>query len=96
MATRAEEHGLVLYGKEGCHLCEEMKAVLLPLCARFGVQLHEVDIAGDPELERRYGQSIPVLVLGQREVARHRLRDAEMSRLMDGLSALGDDTRRIR
>lgn len=86
----------MLYGKVGCHLCEEMKAVVLPLCARYRVELHEVDVTSDPELERRYGQSIPVLVLGKREVARHRLRDAEMSRLMDGLSALGDDTRRIR
>lgn len=52
---------LTLYGGTGCHLCEQAKALLLPLLAEEGWRLGDVNIRGDAELEARYGVRIPVI-----------------------------------
>ncbi len=52
---------LVLYSTAGCHLCEQAKALILPLLAPSAWQLREVDIAESDELLLRYGEHIPVL-----------------------------------
>ena len=54
---------LTIYGKPGCHLCEEARAAVLEVSARRGVELVEVDVTLDPVLNRRYGERIPVLAL---------------------------------
>jgi glutaredoxin len=48
---------VVLYHAEGCHLCERARATLTSL----GVEFEDVGIDGDPELERRYRELIPVV-----------------------------------
>ena len=52
---------LLLYTRAGCHLCEEMKAVLAGARRRVSFELQEVDIESDGGLSRLYGESIPVL-----------------------------------
>jgi glutaredoxin len=52
---------VVLYGAAGCHLCERAREVVLPLAAELGFELEEVDITGDPELEARYREWLPVV-----------------------------------
>ncbi len=54
---------LTLYGKPGCHLCDDARAVVTRVCARREVLLEEIDITLDPVLHRRYGERIPVLLL---------------------------------
>ncbi|AAU92202.1 MULTISPECIES: glutaredoxin family protein [Methylococcus] len=51
------ESDLVLYGTDGCHLCEEAGELL----AGLGVVATAVDILGDDHLLQRYGLRIPVL-----------------------------------
>ena len=46
---------LLLYSRPGCHLCDEMKAVLAPVAREFGARLQEVDISADAGLEAEYG-----------------------------------------
>ena len=58
---------LTLYGKAGCHLCEEARAVVLDLQARRPFDLEEVDITRDPALERRYRERIPVVAIDGKE-----------------------------
>lgn len=48
---------LILYGTEGCHLCEDAQAVL----ADIGVAWQDIDIADDDTLLARYDIRIPVL-----------------------------------
>ncbi len=62
---------LTLLGRNGCHLCEDMRAALQPWSARFQFAVEEVDITGKPELEARYGWDIPVLLAGETEICRH-------------------------
>jgi hypothetical protein len=48
---------LILYGTEGCHLCDEAEALL----RQAGLHWESVDIAEDDALLARYGTRIPVL-----------------------------------
>ena len=67
-----------LYGRAGCHLCEEMARTLRSL----GVEFDEIDVDADARLKRRYGSDVPVLVDGQeREICRHRLDAAALSKI---------------
>jgi hypothetical protein len=52
---------LVLYGRSGCHLCEEMKAGLLAMQETLGFELSEVAVGWEGELADRYGTLLPVL-----------------------------------
>ena len=54
---------ITLYGKPGCHLCDEARAVVLAVGATRRFELREVDVSIDPGLHRRYGERIPVLAL---------------------------------
>jgi glutaredoxin len=54
---------VVLYGKAGCHLCEEAKPMLLRLQREYAFDLHEIDILSDPALETLYRYDIPVVVI---------------------------------
>jgi glutaredoxin len=60
---------ITLYTKPGCHLCEQALADLERLRRRHPYTLQQVNIAEDPELLRRYGERIPVLVVGSQEYA---------------------------
>jgi glutaredoxin len=59
---------LTLYGKPGCHLCEEAREVVLAVRERRPFELEEVDITRDPQLEALYRERIPVIAIDGREV----------------------------
>ena len=71
---------LVLYTRPGCHLCDEMKAVIAGALRGVEHTLAEVDVDGDPELARRHGLSIPVLAIDGRIAFKGRLTAAELLR----------------
>jgi glutaredoxin len=50
-----------LYGAAGCHLCEQARETVLALREELGFDLEEIAIDGDPELEERYRELIPVV-----------------------------------
>ena len=52
---------LTLYGKAGCHLCDDARQALAEVKDDFTFTLTEVDISTDPRLHHRYGERIPVL-----------------------------------
>jgi glutaredoxin len=59
---------LTLYGKPGCHLCDDARAIAGEALAGRDVALREVDVTLDPVLERRYGERIPVLAVDGEEL----------------------------
>lgn len=69
----AEAVDVTLYTRAGCHLCDEAKAVILPLVREVGARLREVNVDSDPLLAARYTDDVPVVFLGSRKVAKHRL-----------------------
>ena len=64
---------VTLYTRPGCHLCEDAKEVMRPLLKEFGGILKEVNIDEDRELTERYGVDIPVILVGGRKAAKHRI-----------------------
>ncbi|GAB2554384.1 glutaredoxin family protein [Kribbella endophytica] len=61
------EPRVTLYGKPGCHLCEDAQAIVAAVCAELGVGWTEIDITTDPELFREYGEQIPVTFVDGRQ-----------------------------
>ena len=64
---------VTLYTRPGCHLCDEAKTVIAPILREFGAVLHEVNIDADPVLKERYGWDIPVIFIGKKKAAKHRV-----------------------
>ena len=75
---------LTMYSRPGCHLCDEMKAVVDRVAAREPLTVQVVDISGDPELEARYGTEIPVLLVDGRKAAKYRIGEEELLRILKG------------
>lgn len=55
---------VILYTRDGCGLCEEVKSMLMEIQSDLPHELREVDIESEPDLLKRYAESIPVLKIG--------------------------------
>ncbi|HEX7407403.1 MAG TPA: glutaredoxin family protein [Candidatus Binatia bacterium] len=69
---------LVLYGRPECHLCDEMKQVVLPVARELGCTVAEIDITGDADLEAQFGTEIPVLFVNGRKAFKYRVVEHEL------------------
>ena len=58
---------LVLYGRPGCHLCDDARAIL----QRVGAPFSEIDIERDDALHARLLERIPVVTLDGEELFEH-------------------------
>ena len=58
---------VTLYGKAGCHLCDEAREAVEAVRAERGFELEEVDVSIDPRLYARYGERIPVVAIDGRD-----------------------------
>jgi glutaredoxin len=59
---------VTLYGRAGCHLCDDARAVLERLRGAHPFELETVDIEADPALHARYLERIPVVALDGEEL----------------------------
>lgn len=71
---------VTIYSRPGCHLCEEAKIQLAPLLQEFGARLTEINIDEDLRLRALYDYDVPVIFLGARKAAKHRLDPAQFRR----------------
>jgi hypothetical protein len=62
---------VTLYGRPGCHLCDDARAALERVARLRPFTLREVDITGDDELHKRYLERIPVVVVEGEELFDH-------------------------
>ena len=75
-----------LYGKAGCHLCDDARAVVDRVRAERPFELEEVDVALDPVLLREYGERIPVVVLDGEELFEYRVDEQLLRQRLDTLT----------
>jgi glutaredoxin len=75
---------LTIYSRPGCHLCDEMKAVVQRVAQSIPLQLEEIDISTSAELEARYGLEIPVLMVEGKKAAKYRVGEEELRRILAG------------
>jgi glutaredoxin len=66
-STPSAEHVVTLFHANGCHLCESARRVIEGVRAEIPFELDEVDIEGDDELEARYRERIPVVLVDGEE-----------------------------
>jgi glutaredoxin len=59
---------VVLFGRPGCHLCDDARAALLRVRERARFTLEEVDIESDDALLKRYLERIPVVTVDGEEL----------------------------
>ncbi len=59
---------ITVYGRPGCHLCDEATAELQPLLDEFAAQLVSVNIEDDDALHRAHLERIPVILVDGTEI----------------------------
>jgi hypothetical protein len=79
---------VVLYGKPGCHLCEDMHTLVRQALRGTGVRVAERNIALNLDDFVRYRHDIPVLAIDGREVARHRVTEEALFSALRGAGIL--------
>ena len=69
---------IVLYSRQGCHLCDLAAEVL----SRHGLTFNVVDIDADPQLRERYNECVPVVVIDGKERFRGRVDELLLRRIL--------------
>ena len=75
---------VTLYSRPGCHLCDDARAVIAEVCAELGEEYVEVSVDDDPDLQRRYGEEIPVTLVDGRQHDFWRVDPARLRRALAG------------
>ena len=70
---------VVLYGREGCCLCDDAREILLRVRAAHPFAFQERDIDSDQELLRAYLERIPVVTIEGVEVFELFVDEAELT-----------------
>ena len=75
--------GLVVISREGCGLCEDMLHALAELERAESIPpVSVVDVDSDPELTRRFGIKVPVLLFDGSVICHYTLNSNELLRLV--------------
>ena len=81
--------GLVVLSREGCDLCREMLLELADLERGQSIPpVSVIDVDSDPELARRFGLKVPVLLLDGSAICHYTLNSKELLRLLGGSAAI--------
>ena len=76
---------LTILSRAYCHLCDDMIAALRQFQGRYSFEIDVVDIDRDPHLEEKWGDKVPVLLDGDRELCHYFLDievvDARLARM---------------
>jgi len=75
---------LTLLSRRYCHLCHDMEVALAPLTAEFGASVTLLDVDSDPLLEVAYGELVPVLLHGKRELCHYFLDEPKTREYLAG------------
>ena len=69
---------LIIYTRKDCCLCEEMKEVVRRVAEGFSLILQEVDIDSSAELQEKYGNEVPVLLVNGRKAFKYQVTAKEL------------------
>ena len=76
---------LTVLSREYCSLCEDLITALKVFQGRYDFDIEVIDVDSDPRLEEKWGDKVPVLLDGEREVCHyfldHDAVDARLSRM---------------
>lgn len=75
---------VTLIGKPGCHLCDEARSVIDEVTAELGESFEERSILDDADLQARYWEQIPVILVDGRQHAVWRVRADQLRAALTG------------
>ena len=78
-----------MFHAEGCHLCERALEQLHVLRDELGFELEEVAIDGDPELEARYREWLPVVELDGERLFTYYVHEDALRRRLEAAQSAG-------
>lgn len=73
---------IVMYTRQGCHLCEEAWQLLECQRRRHSFTLRQIDVDSDPQLQLEYGECVPVVTVDGRVRFRGRINPVLLRRLL--------------
>lgn len=74
---------VLMYTRRGCHLCDEAWQQLETARRHFGFALQQADVDADPQLQREYGECVPVVVINGRVRFRGIINPVLLKRLLE-------------
>ncbi|WP_235020229.1 glutaredoxin family protein [Ruania rhizosphaerae] len=69
---------VILYSRDGCHLCDAARRVVRVISERRGATWAEVDVDADADLTARFGELVPVVVVDGEQVGYYRIDPARL------------------
>jgi glutaredoxin len=71
---------VTVYHAAGCHLCERALELVARVREELAFELEQIDITGDPELEQRYREWLPVVEIDGRRAFVYYVDEAALRR----------------
>jgi glutaredoxin len=75
-------HDVVVYSRQGCHLCDVVKGTLRKLQDQADYRWREVDIDADPELQQKYNDEVPVVFINGRKAFKYHMSAHDFLRVL--------------
>jgi glutaredoxin len=80
---------LTLYSRRDCCLCDEMKAVIGEVASKLAFELEEIDVDTSAELQKHYGEQVPVLFIDGRRAFKFRVTAKQLAQRLSKKSGFG-------
>lgn len=77
-------HKVVVYSRQGCHLCDVVKEMLAQAEGEADFQWSDVDIDADPRLREQFNEEVPVVLIDGRKAFKYRMDRQQFLRALDG------------
>jgi glutaredoxin len=71
---------ILIYSRQGCCLCEEMKAVINQIGRRHPLTIREIDVDTSVDLQDQFGNEIPVLFINGRKAFKYQVTPSELEK----------------
>src|SRR6266568_213699 len=69
-----------IYSRPNCHLCHQAEGVIERVRQRVPFSVQIVNVETDPELEKTYGEQIPVVFINGKKAFKYHVDEAELEK----------------
>lgn len=75
-------HDVVVYSRQGCHLCDVVKETLRKLQDKADYRWREVDVDADRELQQKFNDEVPVVLINGRKAFKYHMSARDFLRVL--------------
>jgi len=81
-------HEVIVYSRQGCHLCDVVKETLAATRDAADFHWREVDIDADPELREKFNEEVPVVFIDGRKAFKYHMEPKQFLRALAGRTGI--------